>query len=512
MKKFIKLTLLIIFFSVLIGCASPKRKAEVSFELVEGSLKNDTVALNVIFSDPDNYISEKIYIKLLDQDGNELESRNYNSIDDISLLVYNELLSETSYLILVSTSLNGDEIVLNSYTFTTKKDSNIKIYDAEDFLQMSQDRSGNYILMNDIDFSGVQFTSPFTSAFNGTFNGQGYTLKNIEMTTSYLYNGVFGYVASGTIRDLKLENISIGTNDDPVITSSSTKTAILVGYQSTSLSTIENITITSSQIYLESLSQTFIYSGIIAGESRGLIRDIEVIDSYVYLKSSSNAVVKLGGAVGYINESSEIYDIKIESKIDFQLDSEISNRDNHDFNIYIGGISGDVEPALKKSSSISGIYLTSEINVLSLNFNYDETDYGTHTVLIGGLFGSIDRNFDNIYSVSDIEFNYNSENKDNTVKEYISVSAIAVSVNTYNEISNVLIYSSSINIQLTFEADIEVSEYVINSPLKRHEFFTFQGSSILIDGIEKKEDLLMKIDSLDGFFTNDFIVQLINLD
>ena len=96
MKKFIKLTLLIIFFSVLIGCASPKRKAEVSFELVEGSLKNDTVALNVIFSDPDNYISEKIYIKLLDQDGNELESRNYNSIDDISLLVYNELLSETS--------------------------------------------------------------------------------------------------------------------------------------------------------------------------------------------------------------------------------------------------------------------------------------------------------------------------------------------------------------------------------------------------------------------------------
>ena len=75
-----------------------------------------------------------------------------------------------------------------------------------------------------------------------------------------------------------------------------------------------------------------------------------------------------------------------------------------------------------------------------------------------------------------------------------------------------MIYSSSINIQLTFEADIEVSEYVINSPLKRHEFFTFQGSSILIDGIEKKEDLLMKIDSIDGFFTNDFIVQLINLD
>lgn len=71
-----------------------------------------------------------------------------------------------------------------------------------------------YILTNDLDFSGVSYSSG-TSGFTGVFNGSGYTIKNVTLSG----NGIFYKVQGGTIENVKFDNIKI--------TNSTTKTGIV---------------------------------------------------------------------------------------------------------------------------------------------------------------------------------------------------------------------------------------------------------------------------------------------
>ena len=81
------------------------------------------------------------------------------------------------------------------------------VSDAEDFLDIKNHPSGEITFVNDIDMSGVEYT-PFE--FSGTLDGNGYTISNVNITTTSTNAGLFT-VNKGKIQDLKIKNITINS-------------------------------------------------------------------------------------------------------------------------------------------------------------------------------------------------------------------------------------------------------------------------------------------------------------
>lgn len=80
------------------------------------------------------------------------------------------------------------------------------IYDAGDLQNMQEDLTANYILMNDIDLSGINWT-PITKRgypFTGTFEGNGFTIRNLTVNAEQYDNGALFYQNEGTIQNLRV--------------------------------------------------------------------------------------------------------------------------------------------------------------------------------------------------------------------------------------------------------------------------------------------------------------------
>ena len=103
--------------------------------------------------------------------------------------------------------LTEDEAIAQGYTIITTADE----------LQAMQDNlSGKYILMNNIDLEGYDWTPVGTAAnpFLGEFNGNGYVISNLKIIKPDENNlGVFGYTGTSSISNLGLENIEINGKD-----------------------------------------------------------------------------------------------------------------------------------------------------------------------------------------------------------------------------------------------------------------------------------------------------------
>jgi hypothetical protein len=90
---------------------------------------------------------------------------------------------------------------------TSETSSNvIEITTIEDFLSIQDDLSGNYRVMNDIDFQGLQI-QPFQGGFQGILNGNNFelsnfTLKNLNSQTALFQSN------QGIIENLRFSNIS----------------------------------------------------------------------------------------------------------------------------------------------------------------------------------------------------------------------------------------------------------------------------------------------------------------
>ena len=105
---------------------------------------------------------------------------------------------------------------------------------------------GKFILMNDIDLSGVSWT-PIQN-FTGTLDGNGYTIKNLtysNTSTSTKYKGLFGLVDGAEFRNLTLDNMNV-----TVQTSTSggyAHAGILAAYAKNGV-VVENVTVTNSSV------------------------------------------------------------------------------------------------------------------------------------------------------------------------------------------------------------------------------------------------------------------------
>ena len=190
------------------------------------------------------------------------------------------------------------------------KENPYKISTVEDFRNISNAINIWYEVVNDIDFSNVEWITSFS--FNGNLNGNGYTLKNLTCNKSdtsgdYRYFGIFT-TNSGSISNLVLENITIKVEK---LGAKSPVTFDCIGSivgRNKETGIIENCIIKSGNI-TSSLSTTKtdncngVICGGIAGENEGKIS--HCINS-ANIDINATYSVSAGGIVGQGNVSDSL--------------------------------------------------------------------------------------------------------------------------------------------------------------------------------------------------------------
>ena len=121
------------------------------------------------------------------------------------------------------------------------QENDILITTPEEFIAMTQSTSGyTFVLANDIDFTGVEWTQTGSGAnFKGSLNGNHFTLDNVTITSDG-YAGLFQRMTQSTIENLIINNASI--------TSSGNRAGILVAEINGTDVVIQNIIITNSSV------------------------------------------------------------------------------------------------------------------------------------------------------------------------------------------------------------------------------------------------------------------------
>ncbi len=169
------------------------------------------------------------------------------------------------------------------------------IKSAQDLQNINNNLNGKYILMGDIDLSGVSWTQ--LGQFKGEFNGNGYTIKNLTSDTESA--GLFSELYSATVRNLIIDNAEITGVDK---------------------------------------------AGAVAGDASqySYIYNVSVINSDI--SAAGDNIAKVGGIIGNLQQSSTIYVANV-------ANTSIGN--NNDL-YSVGGIAGYVQT----SSAVSNAAVT----------------------------------------------------------------------------------------------------------------------------------------------------------
>ncbi len=209
---------------------------------------------------------------------------------------------------------------------------------SADLQNINNNLSGKYILMNNIDLSGVDWTAIGGSKdnpFTGELNGNGFTISNLTINETTIDSGVglFGNISGATIKNVKIENASVTASE----TGTDNYVGILTG-NAGSGSIIEDVTIVNSTMQADA---TFV--GAIAGSAGDgtIINKVNVENVTI---GSNNGVAGAGVIIGFGTS------VKITNSI----------ITNSDMNISIGYVSGNIAGAVYESE-ISNVYVNSNI-------------------------------------------------------------------------------------------------------------------------------------------------------
>jgi len=381
MKKIAGIIFSILFIIILSGCTS-KTSAVATFEDVE--IEQTLIVFTVVIDDPKEEITGGIIVKLFTEDGTLSNSKEISEETDLVDIVFSSLDNTIEYTIKVYATMERNSLMIGEKVFELASAETFHITTTDEFFAMKTNRAGNFVLDNDLDFEGITFISPFTSSFSGTFDGMGFSMKNIRFTTATTYTGIFGYVSAGTIKNLVIDNATIGTSENPIVMSTSSRIGLLAGYVSSAAAVIENITIKNSEINISSTSTVQAYVGGIVGENKGSIIGAELSNVDIKVTSLSYGKVKLGGAVGLLTEDAILKQVKSDANVWFILSA--LNIKNKDILANVGGIIGD-HNARNISKSVENIYSTGDISV-DLDFGtLSETASGIYSIYVGGLAG-----------------------------------------------------------------------------------------------------------------------------
>ena len=224
-----------------------------------------------------------------------------------------------------------------------------------------------FVLENDIDMSGVNFTpiGNSTNQFQGNFSGNGYTISNLEISSTNSSVGLFGYTSGAVIRDVSLEDVNIsGTNNVGALVGIATNETEIINSYSTG-----TVIGTRSQI-------------------GGLIGELQNSDaSYIYSSAEVRGSGNVGGLIGCMTSTSK--NITLENS--FATGNVIASGTS------VGGLVGALSSwngsSIKSySATIKNSYATGNVSSSSEN--------------VGGLVGFIERGvshtLDTVYSTGNV--------------------------------------------------------------------------------------------------------------
>ncbi len=273
---------------------------------------------------------------------------------------------------------------------------------------------GKYIeLTQNIDLKGINFTPIGNSsdcAFTGNFDGGGYRIENLTIDQeNLLWGGLFGVVASGSLKDL---TVSGSINTTLSSDSSNSLTAKIGG-------------IFGESIYTNNSGNYFIVSGDVVSE----------VEIYINSTSDDGLALNVGGIAGCVagatSDYSEgffiadgtnlIYGKSAESKTtnDEKTMAGMVIKGGND-NIFVGGIFG-VCTAIFYNYDDSATLSTFTTNVYAKRIEVEaQSGSGTsvNNLALGGIYGKIWVGHQNLSNqtaklTADLEAIYSGTNNDN---------------------------------------------------------------------------------------------------
>lgn len=448
MKKILGIIVGIFFLAVLAGCQS-KTTATATFYDVD--LQQTTMTFSIEVNDPDSEITGVVTIKLLRPDGSIANYQEAFSEAEYVDISFSSLDNTLTYKIEVHATVGRNSIMIGTVTYSLPTASTIHITTTEEFLSMNTNRAGHYVLDNDLDFTDVDFVSPFTASFSGTFDGQGYTIANVTFGRITTYTGLFGYVSSGKIENLVVDNVTIGTEALPLEMITSSRVGILAGYVSSTTATIENVTISNSEINYSTSSTVQAYVGGVAGEFRAIMTNVTVDNVKIGLTSTSYGKIKIGGAFGFLSLDAKIKELFVDTDIHFIMAG--SSLKNRDVQINIGGLFGD-NNAINNIKSVQDVAGVGSI-VVDLDFGTTaDTTTGNYAVYVGGIAGFAMTNTTNAFYGGSITLNHAKNDNETNVSKTFFVGGLFGFYGSNKLISKVVRYGDLQTIDITVSDDV----------------------------------------------------------
>ena len=364
MKKVILFLMTLVLIVTLTGCGT-KPTATVSSE----DLRRSSYSFNLKVDDKDIVTKGSVLVNFY-----KISKKEETLITTKTLATFDEsvsvtgLESDTEYRCDCVCTYGKKSHIIYSWVITTKsagtKYDPIIINTAEEFVNaINTDYSTDayYELGADIDFAeykptddqgneiafeGLATTS--AKAFSGYINGANHKIKNVTITSSTTYNGLFGYL-KGTLENIDFENISITATRD---TSSTTYVGGVAGYSYHGV-----------KLNVECKTQ---YVGGVTGYAFASNLDyVDVENLEITSKGSNTAYV--GGLTSYLCQNSS-------SKYGKVIESTVSGKVNVSETkvLYYGGLVGFLKAGATINKAIA---------------NVDATLYTTGETCAAGLVG-----------------------------------------------------------------------------------------------------------------------------
>ena len=298
----------------------------------------------------------------------------------------------------------------------------IEIRNATDLQNMRANPAATYQLMNDIDLTGVTW-NPFD--FNGVLEGNGHSIKNLTLTKTSDYSGLFATINGGQVKDVIIDNFKV--------TGGNNYTGTLAGRFVNG--TTENVQVKNSTV------KGTDYVGLLFGEiyegSVNQISTLGTVEGRYYV----------GGLSGKINTYYNNANIQ-----DVYTNGSVKGTDQ------VGGIVGLIDSRYTKTSFIANGYSAASV------------EGRNH---IGGAFGRVQGNHSltNIYGLNTLVQGTGNEvgkvigHADLTVNSTTLIAHEAMKGNTGPQFINNLITQSEVEEGLVGFEDETVWKQDLNSKL-----------------------------------------------
>lgn len=359
MKKIIVFFMTLVLIFTVAGCGK-KPKAKIENE----DIRRSSYKFELSVDENDNITKGSVLVNFY-----KLSKKDEVLVSTKTLTTFSEtvsvtgLESDTEYRCDVLCTYNKKSHIIYSWVVKTKKNGTefdpILIENANEFVDyLTKDYSEDayYELANDIDFSeysnknedgteipfeGISQTS--SQAFAGTIKGNDKTIKNINITSSASYNGLFGYF-KGTLEDVKFDNVNVNVKRD---SSTTTYSGLVCGYAYQAK--FINVEISNSTLTVDAKTQ---YTGGLVGYSFAS-NILNAKNNNLKLESKSGTTSYVGGLTSWIQQnSSDKYGKIIDATVSGTVNISATEK------LYYGGLVGLLKSGATVEKAIANVNAT----------------------------------------------------------------------------------------------------------------------------------------------------------